>query len=98
MKRLLVVAINAAFFLLGMAGCTGGADTNLVRQSATVQAAASDGAAKTAEPKKKAMRAFESEQELKTYLRELSEKQKSLRRSQYSDYDMAAPSAAPANA
>lgn len=99
MKRLLVAVIHAAC-VIGMGGCTGGGN-NVGHEPVTVQAAAPKrGAAK------KEMRAFASEQELKSYLRELAEKQNASRVrvsggfAQYAPAPSAAPvakMAAPAN-
>ncbi|HYM76391.1 MAG TPA: beta-propeller domain-containing protein [Candidatus Dormibacteraeota bacterium] len=64
MNRLLVVTISTTLGLFAMAGCSGGTG-RAVPTPTNVQAAGP----------KKAMQAFHSEQELKSYLRELAEKQ-----------------------
>jgi Beta propeller domain len=80
MNRLLVVTISLALGLWTMTACSGGVG-RAVPTAATVQAAGP----------KKAMQAFHSEQELKSYLRELAEKQ-SRQRAMVS-FNGAAPSA-----
>lgn len=89
MKRLLVAAINTAIIISGLAG--GAVSSGKVSpQPASHPASAS--------APKKTMRAFRSEQELASYLREIAEKQKVERRAMYDTYGgpVAAKSAAPA--
>jgi hypothetical protein len=77
MKRLLVAAINTAIIISGLAGCAVSSG-KVLPQPASHPASAS--------APKKTMRAFRSEQELASYLREIAEKQKVERRVMYDSY------------
>ena len=87
MNRLLVAASNTAIIISGLAGCA--------VSSGKVPPHPASHAASVSAPKK-SMRAFRSEQELASYLREIAEKQKVERRAMYDGYGgpVAAKSAA----
>jgi len=82
MKRLLIAAINTAIIISGLAGCAVSSGSHLSPHSANHPAPAP----------KKTMRAFRSEQDLASYLREIAEKQTRLRQSMDFAYS-AAPAA-----
>ena len=77
MNRLLVAAINTAIIISGLAGCA--------VSSGKVPPLSANRPASASAPKK-TMRAFRSEQELASYLREIAEKQKLARRATYDAY------------
>jgi len=81
MKRSLIAAINVGFVVLGMAGCSG-TGASLDTNPPTVHAAP---------PKKTAMEAFHSEQELKSYLQELAKKQVVIRERAFGGTMLSAP-------
>jgi len=77
MNRLLAAAINTAIIISGLAGCA--------VSSGKVPPLSANRPASASAPKK-TMRAFRSEQELASYLREIAEKQKLARRATYDAY------------
>ncbi len=79
MKRLLVAAINTAIIISGLAGWG-------VSSGKVSPRSASHPASTSASAPKKTMRAFRSEQELASYLREIAEKQKVERNAMYGAY------------
>ncbi len=66
MKRFVIAAITTVIFVLDMTGCSRGTGNPSAPAPMTVQAAAP----------RKALRAFTSDQELRSYLKDLAEKQK----------------------
>ena len=70
MKPLLVTALYTAILISGLAGCTSASGSNLLPHAPASPAASP----------KKTMQAFHSDQELATYLKEISEKQMRARR------------------
>lgn len=93
MKAYSFLIITTALLVAGLAGCAGASAANSAADTTAQSARKTNFAAR------KTMRAFRSEQELKSYLKELAEKMKrETRRAEYA-YSLAAPSAeAPAKA